>query len=56
MKILLAGGAGSIGSHTAVKLLNEGHKVIIVDNYINSDPEVINRIERDNYRQESFGL
>lgn len=45
MNILLAGGAGYIGSHTAVHLLNEGHEVIIVDNYSNSDPEAINRIE-----------
>ena len=46
MNILLAGGAGYIGSHTAVQLLNEGHEVIIVDNYSNSNPEVINRIEK----------
>ena len=45
MVILLAGGAGYIGSHTAVQLLNEGHEVIIIDNYTNSDPEAINRIE-----------
>ena len=46
MVILLAGGAGYIGSHTAVQLLNEGHEVIIIDNYTNSDPEAINRIEK----------
>ena len=45
MNILLAGGAGYIGSHTAVQLLNEGHEVIIIDNYTNSNPEAINRIE-----------
>ena len=45
MKILLAGGAGYIGSHTAVELLNHGHEVVIVDNYDNSYPEVINRIK-----------
>lgn len=43
--ILLAGGAGYIGSHTAVELLNEGYEVIIVDNYSNSYPVVIDRIE-----------
>ena len=43
--ILLAGGAGYIGSHTAVELLNSGHEVIIVDNYSNSYPVVIDRIE-----------
>ena len=46
MSILLAGGAGYIGSHTAVKLIKAGYDVIIVDNYYNSCPEVINRIER----------
>lgn len=46
MSILLAGGAGYIGSHTAVELIRSGYDVIIVDNYDNSCPEVINRIER----------
>lgn len=45
MKILLAGGAGYIGSHTAVELLNAGHDVVIVDDYSNSSPEVVKRIE-----------
>lgn len=43
--ILLAGGAGYIGSHTAVELLESGYNVVIVDNYSNSCPEAINRIE-----------
>lgn len=46
MNILLAGGAGYIGSHTAVELLNAGYDVVVVDNYSNSNPEVINRIEQ----------
>ena len=46
MSILLAGGAGYIGSHTAVELIKAGYDVMIVDNYDNSCPEVINRIER----------
>lgn len=46
MNILLAGGAGYIGSHTAVELLNAGHSVVIVDDYSNSSPEAINRIEK----------
>lgn len=46
MNILLAGGAGYIGSHTAVELLNAGHNVVIVDDYSNSSPEAINRIEK----------
>lgn len=44
--ILLAGGSGYIGTHTAVELLNAGHDVIIADDYSNSCPEVINRIEQ----------
>lgn len=43
--ILLAGGAGYIGSHTAVELLESGYDVIIADNYSNSCPEVIKRVE-----------
>lgn len=43
--ILLAGGAGYIGSHTAVELLESGFDVIIADNYSNSCPEVIKRVE-----------
>lgn len=46
MKILLTGGAGYIGSHTAVELLNAGYDVVIADNFSNSASEVICRIER----------
>lgn len=46
MKILLTGGAGFIGSHTCVELVNAGHDPVIVDNYSNSSPESIRRIER----------
>lgn len=35
-KILITGGAGYIGSHTAVELLNNGEEIVIVDNFINS--------------------
>lgn len=44
--ILLVGGAGYIGSHTAVELLELGHNVIVADNFSNSDPIVIDRIEK----------
>ena len=44
--ILLAGGAGYIGSHTAVELLNSGYSVIVADNYSNSCPESIKRVEK----------
>ncbi len=45
MKILLAGGAGYIGSHTCVELLNSGYEVIVADNFSNSCPEAIKRVE-----------
>ena len=44
MAILLPGGAGYIGSHTAVELLNEGKEIIILDNLSNSKPEVLDKI------------
>lgn len=43
--VLLAGGAGYIGSHTAVELLNSGFDVVIADNFSNSYPMVLDRIE-----------
>ena len=46
MSILLAGGAGYIGSHTAVELIRTGFEVVIIDDFDNSCPEVINRIEK----------
>ncbi len=45
MRVLVTGGAGYIGSHTVVELLNKNHEVIIVDNFSNSNPEVLNRIK-----------
>ncbi|MGN0551324.1 MAG: UDP-glucose 4-epimerase GalE [Acutalibacteraceae bacterium] len=45
MKILLTGGAGYIGSHTCIELINAGYEPVIADNFLNSKPEVINRIE-----------
>lgn len=45
MKVLLTGGAGYIGSHTAVELLESGHDVVIVDNFNNSSPVAIDRIK-----------
>ena len=44
MSILITGGAGYIGSHTAVEFLNAGYEVIIADNYVNSSPKVLDRI------------
>lgn len=45
MKVLLAGGAGYIGSHTCVELINAGHEVVIADNFSNSCPEAVKRVE-----------
>ena len=45
MKILLTGGAGYIGSHIAVELLNSSYDVIIADNFSNSSPDVVQSIE-----------
>ena len=44
MKTLLTGGAGYIGSHTAVAMIEAGHEVVIVDNFYNSSPESIRRV------------
>ncbi len=44
--ILLTGGAGYIGSHTAVELIEAGYEVLIADNFYNSKPEVIDAIEK----------
>ena len=46
MAILLPGGAGFIGSHTAVELLNAGKEIIILDNFSNSKPEVLDSIKK----------
>ncbi len=45
-KILVTGGAGYIGSHTCVELLNAGHDVIVLDNLCNSSAESLNRVEK----------
>ena len=45
MAILLPGGAGYIGSHTAIELLNAGKEIIIIDNFSNSKPEVLEKIK-----------
>lgn len=46
MKILLTGGAGYIGSHTCIELIEAGHEPVIVDNFVNSGPEAIRRVEK----------
>lgn len=44
--VLITGGAGYIGSHTCVELLNEGFDIIVVDNFINSKPEALKRVKK----------
>ena len=46
MSILVTGGAGYIGSHTAVELLNAGREIVIIDNFSNSKPEVLEKIKK----------
>ncbi|HSW78009.1 MAG TPA: UDP-glucose 4-epimerase GalE [Candidatus Chromulinivoraceae bacterium] len=45
MKILVTGGAGYIGTHTAIELLAQGYEVVVVDNFCNSHPTAIKRVE-----------
>ena len=45
MKILVTGGTGYIGSHTVVELINNGYEVVIVDNFSNSKPSVLDRLK-----------
>ncbi len=52
--ILVTGGTGYIGSHTVVELLKSGHEVVVVDNFINSEREVLSRISKIESRTFSF--
>ena len=45
-KILLTGGAGYIGAHTALELLNAGYDIVVADNYVNSSEESMNRVRQ----------
>ena len=45
MKILITGGTGYIGSHTIVELINTGYDVVVVDNFSNSKPIVLDRLK-----------
>ena len=45
MNVLVCGGAGYIGSHVCVELLNAGYDVIVIDDFSNSKPEVLGYIK-----------
>ena len=46
MNILVTGGAGYIGSHTCLELLNSGYGVVVIDNLCNSNPRALERVQR----------
>ena len=46
MKVLVTGGAGFIGSHTCCELLDAGYDVVVIDNFSNSKPDVIDKIKK----------
>jgi UDP-glucose 4-epimerase len=54
MSILVTGGAGYIGSHTCVELLLAGHVVVVLDNFSNSHPEALKRVEQIAGRKLTF--
>lgn len=54
MRVFVTGGAGYIGSHTCVELMNAGHEVVIYDNFANSNPEVLNRIANITGKEVTF--
>ena len=54
MAILVTGGAGYIGSHTCVELLNAGYDVVVVDNLYNSSEKALQRVEQITGRKVTF--
>ncbi|MBQ3097935.1 MAG: UDP-glucose 4-epimerase GalE, partial [Kiritimatiellae bacterium] len=54
MKVFVTGGAGFIGSHTCVELLNAGHDVVVVDNLCNSSKESLKRVKKITGRTVKF--
>ena len=44
-RVLITGGAGFIGSHTCLVLLEQGHQLVVLDNFDNSSPEALRRVQ-----------
>ncbi len=45
MAVLITGGAGFIGSHTCVELLQAGEEIVVVDNFVNSKPAAVEAVK-----------
>ena len=54
MNVLVTGGAGYIGSHTCVELIEAGHEPIVIDNLVNSNPESLNRVRMITGKEVTF--
>ena len=54
MKVLVTGGAGYIGSHTCVELIEAGHEPIVIDNLCNSNRESLRRVRQITGREVPF--
>ena len=54
MRILVSGGAGYIGSHTCLQLLEQGHEVVVFDNLCNSSEESLNRVRQITGKELTF--
>ena len=52
--VLVSGGAGYIGSHTAVELLNAGYNVVIIDNLSNSEKDSVEGVKKITGKDEAF--
>ena len=54
MKVLVTGGAGFIGSHTVVELLNAGYEAVVADNLCNASEESLKRVEKITGKKVAF--
>ena len=54
MTVLVTGGAGYIGTHTCVELLNKGYDVVIIDNLVNSSAKAVERVEQITGKKVAF--